>query len=459
MLEANGWEKERIIMTNPNAAAVAAETKPVEKTPSYAWPCLIMSLLCAVAMVYAWQWLPGITFPTFRDFLGANNPAFQQDPSLFGQMANVMGFAPIGAMIMAFPATWLVKKIGPKWTTALGTGVGALTCAVCALTVTSSWPVFLAMRLIFGMSLATCIVAGPTCVSVWFPNVTRGRAMAIWSMWAGLGIFTINCFGSGLLDLCGGSVSTFLWVITAVVAIICVLFIIIFREPREDERSQVSPERKKIKDILPFFKSRQLWCLIIMFMIFNYMNYFFSNYLKTWLAMPVDAGGMGWDAGMAGLLGGLIVACGVLSPIGGWILDKLPADKKFITAVVGIIGLTLASATSFVVDAPIFAMYIIFFCIGNMLLNGVCRPLVPTFVFKGGATAVALGLSCLTFCQYLGQIPTTYVYAWGEAAGMTIHEIAMVGLVPVGVIGIIISLFIKPSKQKASAAPAETATK
>ena len=185
-----------------------------------------------------------------------------------------------------------------------------------------------------------------------------------------------------------------------------------------------------------------------MFMIFNYMNYFFSNYLKTWLSMPVEAGGMGWDAGMAGLLGGLICACGVLSPIGGWILDKLAPNTKFITAVIGIIGLTVASAASFVADAPIFAIYIIFFCIGNMFLNGVCRPLVPTFVFKGGATAVALGLSCLTFCQYLGQIPTTYVYAWGEAAGMALHEIAMIGLVPVGIVGIIISLFIKPSKPK-----------
>ena len=434
-------------MSNPNAAVAAREAKPVEKTPSYAWPCLITSVLAGIALVFAWQWLPGITFPVFKNWLAENNALFA-NPANFELMSNVMGLVPIGALIMALPASYLVRKIGPKAATVAGLALGAVGTAVSAVFVGDNFYAFLVGRFILGVALATTIVAGPTCVSVWFPDATRGRAMAIWSIWAPVGIFVINFIGNNVFEMAGSDMVAFQWIWVAVIVVFAVIFAIVFREPRENERSQVSPERKSFKEVLPFFKSRQLWCLIIMFMIFNYMNYFFSNYLKTWLAMPIDAGGMGWDPGMAGLLGGLICACGVLSPIGGWILDKLPANLKFTTAVVGIAGLTLASATSFVADAPIFAAYIIFFCIGNMLLNGVCRPLVPTFVFKGGATAVALGLSCLTFCQYLGQIPTTYVHALGEAAGMSIHEIAMIGLVPVGVIGIIISLFIKPSKPK-----------
>ena len=65
-----------------------------------------------------------------------------------------------------------------------------------------------------------------------------------------------------------------------------VIFAIVFREPRENERSQVSPERKSFKEVLPFFKSRQLWCLILMFAIYNYINYGFSQYLKTWMQTP-----------------------------------------------------------------------------------------------------------------------------------------------------------------------------
>mgnify|MGYP001697546781 FL=1 len=63
-------------MSNPNAAVAAREAKPVEKTPSYAWPCLITSVLAGIALVFAWQWLPGITFPVFKNWLAENNALF-----------------------------------------------------------------------------------------------------------------------------------------------------------------------------------------------------------------------------------------------------------------------------------------------------------------------------------------------------------------------------------------------
>ena len=71
--------------------------------------------------------------------------------------------------------------------------------------------------------------------------------------------------------------------------------------------------------------------------------------------------------------------------------------------------MTICSALAF--HAEFFIPYVIFFCIGNMMLNACCRPLVPTFVFKGGATAVAFGLSFLTLGQYAGQIVTSYALA------------------------------------------------
>ena len=101
--------------------------KPVEKTPSYAWPCLIVSLLAAVGIVFAWMWLPGITFPVFKNWLAENN-AFFANPANFGLLSNVMGLVPIGALIMALPTTILVRKFGAKATTIIGVG-----CAVVGL--------------------------------------------------------------------------------------------------------------------------------------------------------------------------------------------------------------------------------------------------------------------------------------------------------------------------------------
>ena len=133
---------------------------------------------------------------------------------------------------------------------------------------------------------------------------------------------------------------------------------------------------------------------------------------------------------------------------------KLPRERKFIAVVIGICSLTLCSLLAFINQMPIFAFYALFFCIGNMFLNGCCRPMVPTFVFKGGATAVSFGLSFLTLGQYLGQIPTSYAFAAGEAAGWTYNEIMLYCFVPVGVVGIILSLFMKPSNKPTGDAPA-----
>ena len=172
-------------MSNPNAAG--AEQAPA-KTPSYAWPCLIVSLLAAVSIVFSWMWLPGLTFPVFKSWLAANNPLFA-DPSKFGLLSNVMGLVPIGALIMALPTTIIVRKFGAKVTTLIGMGISLIGTVLSALTVGTNFYAFLVGRFILGLGLSTTIVAGPTCVSIWFPDSTRGRAMAIWSIWAPVGIF------------------------------------------------------------------------------------------------------------------------------------------------------------------------------------------------------------------------------------------------------------------------------
>lgn len=439
-------------MSKPQGGAAAAPMK----TPRYAWVALATSLLCAVAIVFCWQWLPGVTFPVFTGWASNHNPTFNP-----GMMGNVMGLVPIGALIMAFPTSIIVRKWGPKVGTLCGMALALIGMLLCVFTVETNFTVFLVGRFILGLGLATTIVSGPTCVSIWFPHTTRGRGMAIWSCWAPIGIFTINAIGTQVFQgVAGGSedgnMVNFLWVWTIVLIVAAVLFLVLFREPRENEKSEVSAERKSFKEVLPLFKQRQLWCLFIMFAIFNYMNYSFSQYLKTWLQVSPAAGGMGWDATMAGLVGGAIVACGILAPLGGFILDKTPKHLKYLCVVAGITSLTICCIFCFSNNAMIFAAYILFFCIGNMFLNGCCRPMVPTYVFKGGTTAVALGLSFLTMAQYLGQIPTSYVLhpfvqSMSEARILADPSLAVWALVPVGVVGIILSFLMKPSKKEAAA--------
>lgn len=452
-------------MSNPAAAAASAQPqKQAETTPSYAWACLVVSLLAAVSIVFSWMWLPGITFPTFKAWLAANSPFFQgAGAANFRLLSNVMGLVPIGALIMALPTTIIVRKWGAKVGTLLGLAFSVIGSALSAAFVVSNFYVFLAGRFILGLGLATTVVSGPTCISIWFPDSTRGRAMAIWSTWAPIGIFLSNLVNDSVYKAVGSSMSTLQWVWCVLIVICAIIFAVVFRAPRENERSQVSPVRKPLKEVLYLFKNRQLWCLIFMFVIFNYMNYAFSQYLKTWLQIPIANGGFGWDAATAGLWGGLIVACGALAPIGGIILDKTPRNKKYLCVVAGIIGLTVCSALSF--HAAFFIPYVVFFCIGNMMLNACCRPLVPTFVFKGGQTAVAFGLSLLTLGQYIGQMVTSYacepfnatLTAATAGTGVVDPSLIFWALVPIGVVGCLLSFGVKPSKNAGK--PAEDAQK
>ena len=143
-------------MANPNANAGAPQ-----KTPSYAWPCLFASLFIAVTLVWEWQWMPGVTGGTATKWFLFHNPDIQamfgfnpaelQGEALgawFGQnlgraigmvMSNSMSWVPIGAIIMAFPTTFLVQKIGPKWASIIGVCIAIVAAIITTLCLTGCW--------------------------------------------------------------------------------------------------------------------------------------------------------------------------------------------------------------------------------------------------------------------------------------------------------------------------------
>lgn len=433
-------------MSNPNAAALSAA--PAVKTPKYAWVALVLTTLCSIAIVETWFWPVGVTFGNMFAWMDANAPevaAFMHA----GGAANIMGLTPVAAMIAAIPTSALVRKCGVKVAIVAGMAVAIVMGAGQAFFVGTNAIAFLVCRCLYGVGIAMTAVSAPTAVSIWFPGTSRGKAMSIWSCWVPVGLIIINNAGTGIYNALGASLPNFIWFTTALLIIMEVLFLIFFRLPNADESSEVSAERKPFKEIMHFFKSRQLWCLIIAFLIFNYMNYNFSTYLKTWMALPVVDGGMGINETIAGVAAGFITACGILAPIGGIILDRTPKDKKYLLVVTGITCLTLCCVFAYRAGAWFFALYVVLFCIGNMFLNACCRPLVPTFLFKGGSTAVATGLSFLTCAQYLGQIPMSYIMTAIMAGGASYADATLVAFVPVGILGIVLAFLVKPSKSEA----------
>jgi hypothetical protein len=169
----------------------------------------------------------------------------------------------------------------------------------------------------------------------------------------------------------------------------------------------------------------------------------------------------GIDAQTAALLASIGNAAGIAAPIAGLISDRLPWTKKWIIIVVGCICLTIAAVAGWKVALfEFFIFYLLMHIVGNILLVGSVRPMVPFLVGRGGATTVAVGLSVLTLFQFGGEVLETLVpialgifntpeaAALGEISSQAYESTTWFVLLPVMVVGTCFSLLIRPSKKQ-----------
>ena len=201
-------------------------------------------------------------------------------------------------------------------------------------------------------------------------------------------------------------------------------------------------------------------------MLFEFVNFAFTTYDEAFLTaqFPEMWVGMEWMPAFLMTCGN---ACGILAPIGGYISDKLPWTKKWIIIVAGCMCLLLAVVFGWKVGAfYFFGFYLLFHIVGNVLLVGSVRPMVPVLVGRGGQTAVAVGLSILTVFQFGGECLETFVsYAIGAFASMDAGVIGHAAvppeafqmttwtvMLPIIVIGTAFAFLTRPSKAERAAA-------
>ncbi len=255
-------------MSNPAAATAngAPAAKPVEKTPSYAWPCLIVSLLAAVGIVYAWMWLPASPsrcsrtgWPEqLRIRAGRTRPTSASCP---------MSWASCPSQRSSWRSRHrlLVRKFGPRSPpSSASVGArsvsGALTIVrsgnfTCSSRAASSWP-----------RPSTTDRRRPHVrvhlVPQHDPRPRHGHLVDAGHRSASL---RSNVFvNDGIYHAGRANLVTLSWVWIAVAAVVsescspsC------SASPARRRRSEVSARDEAAPAVLPFFKSRQLWCLII----------------------------------------------------------------------------------------------------------------------------------------------------------------------------------------------------
>ncbi|MGI6033298.1 MAG: MFS transporter [Coriobacteriales bacterium] len=439
-------------------------------TPKYAWVALFSTWFVSICIPMAWFCLPGIANLFFE---GGGFHTFypNMDPGSygtnFGLLMNAISWA---AIVMAIPTGWVIRRIGPKPTLIIA-NIATLVGAIGVAAVYSfSYELFLFFRIVEGIGVGMCSVTGPTAVSLWFSNKHRFMAVAIWSTWVPVGMLIVMNGGAAIVGDINNpanlpNLGIVFWGIAIILAIALVQFAILYRLPsiEKGEVTEISIERLDYKTAFPFLKNRQYIGLLISWMLFEFVNFAFTSYDATFLT-----GVFGVDNQYATLLSSICNAAGILAPIGGMISDRLPWTKKWIMISIGCFSLTLACVFGWKIAAfELFIVMMIFHICGNIVLVGSVRPMVPFLVGRGGATAVAVGLSILTFFQFLGEVLETLVpvflgifntaeaAAMGVIAGSAYQDTATFVLLPVMLVGSFFSLLVRPNKKDREAAKAD----
>ncbi|MDR0499760.1 MAG: MFS transporter [Coriobacteriales bacterium] len=152
-----------------------------EQTPAKAW--LILAVVYFASIMAP---LSQFKIPPLATWLFAAYGSYGLDNVSFGLLMSSMA---IVGCLLAFPAAFITRRIGLKATVllslaclAIGNALGAAITELGALMIG---------RLIEGIGIGLIGVAAPACVSVWFPEKSRGKALGIWATWVPVGIIVM----------------------------------------------------------------------------------------------------------------------------------------------------------------------------------------------------------------------------------------------------------------------------
>lgn len=432
------------------------------KTPRYAWAILAVTYLACVAAPFCQFKIPPLSNEIIPMLIGN----FGVDPAnvgvYFGMLMTCLTI--IGA-VLAFPAAFLARKISLKTTVLISDACMAIGGVMCALWGTESLAILYASRIIEGVGIGLVGVAGPTCVSIWFPEQTRGKALGIWATWVPVGC--VLSFGIvPYISAAAGFVAVF-WMTAIISAVAFVLFALVFKMPPchygEQAAVGAAPEPEvvpSVRESLGFLKNKWIWMLGIVFFCFTFNTLGIVNsYYNTYLTLG------GWDAAVASNVTSICTGVGIITaPLAGVIFDKLKREhKRYLVAFVMLVimvsvffmwdsagtgnptvGVQMTSMSWFAL-----VMFVGLQSICGGMGGGSVRPFAPMLV-EQNAVAASMAMAVLQFMQNLGSGLGSLIY--GAMIDMTdISTWALPGnllQLPICAVAIIIVCCINPWKGK-----------
>ena len=429
--------EEPAVVGKPGEYGTAPEA--IEKTPRYAWVILAITFLASICAPLGQFKVTAIA----GEIIGTYGLNYAE----FGMLMTC--FAIIGA-ILAFPAAFICRRIGLKATCAIALGciiVGGLVEVA-----TIAVELLYLGRFLEGVGLGLIGVAAPTIISLWFPDKTRGLALGAWCTWVPMAI-TIDFNLAPALAQSFGWQSVFYFVV-GITAVALVLFLIFYRMPCAQSSIPNYGVEGNLRDCFKYLKNKYIWILGLTFLVFNFIQ---GGVVNTYY--PTYLGSMGFDMGTAGFMTSIITLIGfVMNPLSGAWSDRLPINKKYILVML----FAVTSVISFVVGFPpelnAFGtigiwVFIVLMGFSAAFGGGGSRPLAPA-ILSSSAMAATLGMAVMQFTQCFGQMLAP-IYGACLDAGLGWVSTAWVTVIPLSIVALLLSFFIKPGGKVAPGEPPE----
>ena len=437
-----------------------------QKTPKYAWAILAVTYLACVAAPFCQFKIPplsGVIIPMFIQNFGV-------DPASVGTYFGMLmtSLTIIGA-ILAFPAAFICNKFGLKTTVLVSDAAMFIGGVMCALWGDTNIYALYASRIIEGIGIGLVGVAGPTCVSIWFPEHTRGRALGIWATWVPVGC--VLSFGVvPYINAAWGFKAVF-WITAAIALVAFILFAIVFKYPEhsnfegDDSDAAAMPS---LGESLGFLKNKWIWMLGIVFFCFTFNTLGIVNsYYNTFLTLN------GWPEALASNMTSICTGVGIITaPLAGVIFDKLPRHRKrfLIAFVMAMIMVSVAfmwtsggegnSEIGMVMTSGAWLSLVMFIGLQSIcggMGGGSMRPMAP-MVMAQNAAAATMGMAVLQFMQNLGSGLGSVIY--GSLINMTdVSTWALPGnmlQIPICLIAIVVACCINPWRKNKKTPEAKT---
>jgi MFS family permease len=294
--------------------------------PNKRWLILVIAFLGAFAFIFSMQAAPPL-IPAITDQFGLSHT----------QAAGVMLFVALPGILLSIPAGFLSDRYGCKRLCCAGLILVCLGNFFTALS--PSFYLLEGSRFIVGVGGALLYSATPSLIFQWFTGKETAFALGIWAL--NMPLATVLAFN--ILNRAG---LTYGWRysfwITGALALVILIVSMVFTAERRAGRKSYS---------LAPLRTGSIWMLAAVWAAFNMA----VLSLTTWGGTLFI--GMNIPPVRADFLAGLIMLVTLITPLTGYIADRIGRRRIFI--LISVIGVTLCMAFLPIAGGQLFTLLII----------------------------------------------------------------------------------------------------